>query len=261
MRPRAASNARAQAPAPARVPPALDNRLRELSARPSVSRTVWHGHDAHRQVEVAHHAANDRALLVILEAENGRVRLHDVEKLQHDRADAAEMPRPRSAAQRSGDAIPHLPKSKNPPDTFHSGVGRKMRSAPCAHKACDRRANGRGYREKSSFGPNCAGFTKMLTTTRPSRSRLLPRSVDKRCVTVVQRAHRRHQNHRPGSDPDNPANGGDLAQNFHRSDPAYPSAQKRQARSRKRASCNPRVHARGAKFAISAIRRPIPGIL
>lgn len=46
-------------------------------------------------------------------------------------------------------------------------------------------------------------------------TRDLARSVDKRCVTVMERAHRWDQNHRPGNDPYNPANGSDLTQNFH----------------------------------------------
>src|SRR5205823_516158 len=40
--------------------------------------------EAHRHVEVAHHALDDRALLRVLAPEDGEVRLHDVEQLEHD---------------------------------------------------------------------------------------------------------------------------------------------------------------------------------
>src|SRR5690242_8921956 len=53
---------------------------------------------------------------------------------------------------------------------IESAEGAKSTSAPAPSQAAVSAAIGRGYREKSSFGPNCAGLTKMLTTTVPGVS-------------------------------------------------------------------------------------------
>lgn len=56
--------------------------------------------DVHREIQVTHHAADNRQLLVILLAENGVRGLHQVEQLGKHRADAGKMVRggtPRTA--------------------------------------------------------------------------------------------------------------------------------------------------------------------
>jgi hypothetical protein len=55
--------------------------LRLDMARPSGSRTVGTGLDAHREVEVAHEAADDHELLGVLLAEEGHVGPDHVEEL------------------------------------------------------------------------------------------------------------------------------------------------------------------------------------
>ena len=49
-----------------------------------------------------------------------------------------------------------------------SGVGAKTASTPSARRSAKSRFSSRGYWAKSSFGPNCVGFTKTETTTRPA---------------------------------------------------------------------------------------------
>jgi hypothetical protein len=58
--------------------------------------------DMHRKIQVTHHAADNRQLLVILLAENGVRRLHQVEQLGKDRADAGKMSRTGRPAQGGG---------------------------------------------------------------------------------------------------------------------------------------------------------------
>ena len=58
--------------------------------------------DVHRDVEVAHEAADDQRLLRVLLAEEGVVRLHHVQQLRHDGGDAAEMARGRASSPSSG---------------------------------------------------------------------------------------------------------------------------------------------------------------
>ena len=61
-------------------------------------------HEPHRHVEIAHHASDHRALLRVLAAKDGEIRLHDVEQLEHNRGHAGEVSRPARAFQRLGDA-------------------------------------------------------------------------------------------------------------------------------------------------------------
>ncbi len=53
----------------------------------------------HRQIEIRRHLLDNATLLGVLLAEKSRVGLCDVEKLEHHRRHAAEMARPRRAAQ------------------------------------------------------------------------------------------------------------------------------------------------------------------
>ena len=74
--------------------------MRELIARPSASRTVGTPTISTPKSRSAHHAPDDRELLVVLLAEDGDVRPDRVEELRHHGGDAAEVARPVRAAER-----------------------------------------------------------------------------------------------------------------------------------------------------------------
>lgn len=60
-----------------------------LLCSPAHCQAVWlpadgHANDAYGEVQVAHHAADEAPLLVVLLAKHGYVRLHNVEQLRHN---------------------------------------------------------------------------------------------------------------------------------------------------------------------------------
>jgi hypothetical protein len=60
--------------------------------------------------------------------------------------------------------------------------GAKRRSQPSSRSRAESRPKGRGYRAKSSFGPNWVGLTNRLVTTVPLvRARFLARRTSARC--------------------------------------------------------------------------------
>ena len=61
-----------------------------------------HRDDLDRQIQVAHHLPDHGTLLEVLLAEEGHIRLHDVEQLGDHGGDPAEVPGPDGAAQRLG---------------------------------------------------------------------------------------------------------------------------------------------------------------
>src|SRR5207244_10499142 len=76
---------------------ALRGRETGVSRRERQSGRVAHGRedaDLELEVEIAHHPADDRRLLRVLLTEVGPVRASDVEQLQADRRDGAEVARP-----------------------------------------------------------------------------------------------------------------------------------------------------------------------
>ena len=145
--------------------------MRELSARPSGSRTVGTGTMRHRHIEVGNHPPDDRQLLRVLLAEIRHVGLNDVEQLQHHGRDAVEMAGPVSPAQvigQSADVHRAAQRAR-----IHLGDRRREHEVDAElpaqrrgrHRACADSAS------RSSARSNCSGLTKMLTTTVPHSRR------------------------------------------------------------------------------------------
>ena len=108
---------------------ALNRRLRLLHGH---SVRLAHGGDRNnpdRHVQVANHAPDDRQLLGVLLAEKGAVRLHDVEKLQHDGGDSAKMAGAKPPAQPLADAVTST-KARCGAGYISVAEGAKPRSTP-----------------------------------------------------------------------------------------------------------------------------------
>lgn len=63
----------------------------------------WADSNFHRDIQIAHHAANNESLLGVLLAEESDVRLHDIEELEDDRAHAAKVAGAAEAAEMLGE--------------------------------------------------------------------------------------------------------------------------------------------------------------
>ena len=134
-----------------------------------------HGRDdleLDRQVEVAHHPAQDRDLLRVLLAEEGDVGRDDVEQLGDDRADAGEVARAAlGALEHVGEALDAHAWWRSPagrPPRPAARTARRRRARPPRRRRAPRCAGRRRGRAASS---NCAGLTNSETTTSSQRSR------------------------------------------------------------------------------------------
>ena len=89
-------------------------------ATPSASRTIGAPTISMSKFKIGHHPPDGDQLLEVLLAEHGDVRLHHVEELRDHRGHAAEVRRPRGAAQAAGDAVDRRRSSGSLPDTSPS---------------------------------------------------------------------------------------------------------------------------------------------
>ena len=88
-----------QQPAPPCVLPAFKYLLRELSAKTVRLANRRNADDVDREIQIRDHSTNDRQLLHILFTEIRAVGPDNIEKLQHDRRNAAKMTGPEFSAQ------------------------------------------------------------------------------------------------------------------------------------------------------------------
>ena len=171
------------------------------------------GDDAHGEIQIADHAADDHALLKIFQSENRRRRLDDREQFQNHRADAAKMPRPRCAAQRPGHALFIHPR-REIRGIHLRRAGAKNRVGPVlrAHPAI-------GGERARIFGkilarPELRGIHKNADDHEPARPGSPARAVDERGVPGVERTHRWHEDDRPLGGAHETADGWNAAEDF-----------------------------------------------
>ena len=130
----------------------------------------WPDVDGHPKIQIGDEPLHHRCLLVIFLAEQGEMGSHDPEKFRHHRGDAGEVMRP-------GRSFPSARKRRHRHDGLKAfGVhrlGRRFKTDIHPFFATQRTIAGNRARilDKSSLGPNCVGFTKILTTSASHRNR------------------------------------------------------------------------------------------
>ena len=167
----------------------------------------------HRHVQVADHPLNDHALLKVLQTKNGHVRRGDVKKLQHHRADAAEMPRPRRAAERLRDALFIHPRGEI--RRVHlRGLRVEDQIDPLALAEFPIGFERPGIAGEILLRPELRRVHKDAGHYRAAFARQLPRPLQKGCMAAVKRAHGGNQYDRMWSLPASPRGIADGAENF-----------------------------------------------
>ena len=146
----------------------------------------------HRQIEIARHPRDHRALLKILQPEHRRIRLHDREKLQHHRRHAAEMARSRRAAQPARDAFLIHPRREI--RAVHLARGR-VENRVCSERRAQFFVLGKRSRvaRQVFLRSELRGVYKNAHDHRAAFASERASTQDEGCVSVVQRAHRRHE--------------------------------------------------------------------
>ena len=190
--PRAARSARDEGDGAARARRRSRRTLRLDSARPSGSRTVGITLELDREVEVAHHAAQDGDLLGVLLAEVGDVGRDHVEaasprRCRRRRSGPGRARRPR--ARRTGPRRGRVVAKPVRVDLLDGGREQHVDAELLGDRgvALPRRA---GRRRGRAASLNCAGLTNSETTTSSQRSRAA-RISD--VVAGVEGAHRRDE--------------------------------------------------------------------
>ena len=149
-----------------------EDALRDESARPSASRTVGSDASSSSRSRSRTIRRTRATCCASFWPKYATSRADDVEQLQADGGDAAEVAGAERALERSRRAPRRRPTSGSRAGTSPRPAGAKTTSTPAASAAAQRRAPRRaGSASRSSSAPNCAGLTNRLATTRSHSAR------------------------------------------------------------------------------------------
>ena len=149
-------------------------------------------HDLHRQIEVGHHPAHDRQLLVILLAEHRHVGLCCVQQLDHDGGDALEVTWPHRSFEPVGECAGHHPRVE--PGRVHHGRGGRVDGVDA-----ERPAHVEVAVDRTRIEVEVGGLVELQRVDEDRDDHDVGQSagcVDQRRVPRVQGAHRRDHRQR-----------------------------------------------------------------